>query len=453
MSRAAGALLALGLLAAPAAADELPRLADLPTLSQAGPKLSDLGFKGQAVFKSFTHFSSTPNDDQAVVNEGLFQLEWARKLGAWGALKIVGEARDDDFGFTRGLHFQIPETSKHRSYLGLKEVTLAAHQGPFEVTVGKQIFAWGTADAFNPTDRLNPYDYLDPFDNEKLGVWSAAARVGTPRVSLVVVAVPFFTPSRLPLEHSRWTPTVPAGFVAVVDDPVRPAQDAAATQYAARLKTTVGGWDLSLSYYDGFEHTPVFRGSTIGLAPGVVLPRLTPVYTREKVPGADFSTTFGRFEVHGEAVARLVESNGRDDRFQGIAGLNYTLDVGHRWLDQMLFVVEYARETVLRHHRHSDILDSDTVPLVGARLANNAFRDAVVGRIQAKLSEDTVLKLSGIADLAGAPSHYLQFKATHRVTDALHVEAGLDFLTGKPDTFWGRWGDNDRFFVVLRYLF
>jgi len=189
------------------------------------------------------------------------------------------------------------------------------------------------------------------------------------------------------------------------------------------------------------------------LAPGVVLPRLTPVYTREKVPGADFSTTFGRFEVHGEAVARLVESNGRDDRFQGIAGLNYTLDVGHRWLDQMLFVVEYARETVLRHHRHSDILDSDTVPLVGARLANNAFRDAVVGRIQAKLSEDTVLKLSGIADLAGAPSHYLQFKATHRVTDALHVEAGLDFLTGKPDTFWGRWGDNDRFFVVLRYLF
>ena len=83
----------------------------------------------------------------------------------------------------------------------------------------------------------------------------------------------------------------------------------------------------------------------------------------------------------------------------------------------------------------------------------HAFREAVVGRIQAKLSEDTVLKLSGIADLGGSPSHYIQFKGTHRITDALHVEAGLDFLTGKPDTFWGRWGDNDRFFAVLRYLF
>ena len=446
MSRAAGAVLAVVLFAAPAGADDLPKLAD-PSY------LAERGLKGQAVFKSFTHFSSTPNDDQAVVNEGLLQVEWARRLGAWGAVKIVAEARDDDFGYTRGLHFQISETEKHRSYLSLKEATLAARRGPLEVTVGKQIFAWGTADAFNPTDRLNPYDYLDPLDNEKLGVWSAAARVGTPRVSLVFAVVPFFPPSRLPLAHSRWTPTAPAGFVAVVDDPVRPEQDASATQYATRLKATVAGWDLSVSYYDGFEHTPVFRQSTIPAGPGMVVQRLTPVYTREKVPGADFSTTFGRFEVHAEAVARFVESNGRDDRFQGIAGVDYTLDVRRRWLDQMLFVVEYARETVLRHHPHSDIADSDRVPLVGGRLANNAFSDAVVGRIQAKLTEDTVLKLSGIADLAGSPSHYIQFKGTHRITDALHIEAGLDFLTGKPDTFWGRWGDNDRFFVVLRYLF
>ena len=440
MSRAAALAVALVLVASTAAAEEPLRLADF-------------GLKGQAVFKSFSHFSETPNDDQAFVDLALLQLEWSRRFAEWGAAKAVVEARDDDFGYARGLHFQIPETHPRRSYLSVKEATLAARRGPLEVTVGKQIFAWGTADAFNPTDRLNPYDYLDVLDNEKLGVWSASARLSVPRVSLVVVGVPYFTPSRLPLAHSRWTPAVPSTFLAVVDHAERPEQDASATQYAARLKGTVAGWDLSVSYYDGFEHTPVFRGSTIALAPGVTLPRLTPVYTREKVPGADFSTTFGKFEVHGEAVARLVESNGRDDRFQGIAGLNYTLDVGRPWLDQMLFVVEYARETVLRHHRHADILDSDRVPLVGARLSNNAFREAVVGRIQAKLSEDTVLKLSGIADLSGSPSHYIQFKGTHRITDALHVEAGLDFLTGKPDTFWGRWGDNDRFFAVLRYLF
>ena len=434
-------VLVLLLAAAPAAAGDEPLT------------LAALGIKGQAVYRNYSHFETTPNDDQTIVDEGLLQVEWARRLGAWGATKIVAEFRDDDFGYTRGLHFQIPETTLRRSYLGVREATVSVRGGPVDVTLGKQIYAWGTADAYSPTDNINPSDYLDVLDNEKLGLWSASARLTVAPTSLVFVVVPFFTPSRLPLSRSRWTPPVPAGFMAVADDPVRPEQDAGALQYAARLRTTVAGWDLSVSYYDGFDHTPSFRQSLVTVAPGVVLPRLTPVYTRVKVPGADVSTTFGRFELHAEGAFRLVESNGRDDRFQGIAGINYTQDIGLRWLDQLVFIVEYARETILRRVPHSGILEKDASPLVGDLLSDSAFRDAVAGRIQAKLTEDTVLKLSGVADLAVRPSYYLQFKAAHRVTDAVQVEAGLDFLAGNPDTFWGRWRDNDRFFLTLRYLF
>jgi hypothetical protein len=437
--RALAAALAVAVLAGPAAAEEQPSLAAL-------------GLKGEALFKSFTYFANTPNDDQQVVNEGALQLEWAHRLGTWGSTKLVGRFRDDDFGFTRGLHFQIPETSQRRSYLDLREATLAARGGPLDVTLGKQIFAWGTADAFNPTDNLNPYDYLDVLDNEKLGVWSAAARASLGPSSLTFVAVPFFTPSRLPLFKSRWTPVVPPTFRVLADDPVRPEQDASATQYAARLKSTFAGVDASVSYYDGFRHTLAFRRSTFAIAPGVSLPRLTPVYTREKVPGADVSTTFGRFEVHAEVAARFVESNGRDDVLQSIGGVNYTQDVGWRWLDQIVVIAEYARETVLRRV-DSRIVRTEGLPLVGDLLSDRAFRNAPVGRLQAKLTEDTSLKLSGVADLGSTPSYYIQFKATHRLTDAAQAEAGLDFLTGKPDTFWGRWGDNDRFFLVLRYLF
>jgi hypothetical protein len=442
VSRGSGLVLAALLAAAaPAAADE------------SNVTLASLGLKGQALFKNYTHFETTPNDDQLVVNEGILQVEWARRLGAWGAVQIIGEFRDDDFGYARGPHFQIPETSRQRSYLGLKEATLTGRLGALDVTVGKQIYAWGTADAFNPTDNLNPYDYLDVLDNEKMGVWSASARLTIAQSSLVFVVVPYFTPSRVPLPRSRWTPTAPAGFVAVVDDRELPDQDIGATQFAARLRTTVAGWDLSVSYYDGYDHTPAFRGSTLSVAPGVVVQRITPVFSRVKVPGFDLSTTFGRFEVHAEGAFRFVESNGRDHRFLGIAGLNYTQDIGWRWLDQLLFIVEYSREIVLKRVRHSDILETDASPLVGDLLSDSAFRDAIVGRIQAKLTEDTSLELSGIADLAASPSSYIQLKGNHRITDAVHVEAGLDFLTGRPDTFWGRWRDNDRFFLVLRYLF
>ena len=176
MRRGTGLLLAAVLAAAPAAADE----SDFT--------LASIGIKGQAVFKNYTHFETTPNDDHLVIDEGILQVEWARRLGAWGTVRVVGEFRDDDFGYARGLNFQIPDTGQRRSYLDLKEATISGREGPLEITLGKQIYAWGTADAFNPTDNINPYDYLDVLDNEKLGVWSASAIASRTRSSTVPVS-------------------------------------------------------------------------------------------------------------------------------------------------------------------------------------------------------------------------------------------------------------------------
>ena len=44
--------------------------------------------------------------------------------------------------------------------------------------------------------------------------------------------------------------------------------------------------------------------------------RLTPVYSRIGAVGSDFSTTGRKFEFHGEAAYRMIESRGRDDRLQ-----------------------------------------------------------------------------------------------------------------------------------------
>src|SRR6185369_3192857 len=67
--RGTGLLLAAVLAAAPAAADE----SDFT--------LASIGIKGQAVFKNYTHFETTPNDDHLVIDEGILQVEWARRLG------------------------------------------------------------------------------------------------------------------------------------------------------------------------------------------------------------------------------------------------------------------------------------------------------------------------------------------------------------------------------------
>lgn len=63
MRRRTGLVLAALLAAAPTAAAE-----DDFTLAS-------LGLKGQAIFKNYTHFETTPNDDHLVINEGILQVE------------------------------------------------------------------------------------------------------------------------------------------------------------------------------------------------------------------------------------------------------------------------------------------------------------------------------------------------------------------------------------------
>ncbi|MGH7391760.1 MAG: hypothetical protein ACREM3_20240 [Candidatus Rokuibacteriota bacterium] len=418
------------------------------------PSLAELGIKGEVTFKNFSHFQETDNDDRNFRNEVILEVGWLHRWERRGSLALVLQARGDDAGFAEGVRFQIPDTNEHRSILAVKEAVGTLLGGPVEVTAGKQIFAWGTADAFNPTDRINPYDYLDVLDNEKLGVYSAAARLGAGPASLTFAVVPFFTPSRLPLPDDRWTPVPPPGFTAVVDDRDLPGRAVENMQYAARLKATVGGWDLSLSYYDGFDDIPAFRASPATVAPGAVVPRFTPVYTRVRVAGADFSTTWRGFEFHGEGAFTSVQSNGRQDDFQGIVGFSHTWDgLGWRWLERTTLLLEYARQVLLGPVRDPTILKAGDSNQVGDLLADNAFRDTVVGRLRLDVDDETQVELAGLLDLTRSPSYYAQLKVSHRLRAAWFVEAGLDVMGGAGDTFWGRWRDNDRFFFLLKYYF
>jgi len=413
--------------------------------------LASIGIKGTLTNKLAVYPDTTPNDDRHVQDEGILEVEWARRLTPWADLKLVGEVRKDNDSFDEGVNLQIPETSLHRSIVYLKEAVARFAHGAYEVSVGKQIFTWGAAEGFNPMDNLNAYDYLDPLDSQKLGAWSVAARATFGPANLLFVIVPVFTPSRLPLTDSRWTPIPPPGVGGVAEPRELPPNNASSMQYGARLRATLAGWDLGLTYYDGFDATPVYRMGTVDIG-GTSVQTLTPVFTRIHAPGFDFSTTFKKIEVHGEGVLRLVSSNGRDNRFQWIGGVTYTWDIGHRWLDQVSALFEYAREATLGR------VDSSIAPFgasgeVGDLLAPNAFRNAPFGRVLFKVDEDTQVRLLALADLQNQASGYAQVRLTQRLTDRAQLQASYDILWGAPNTFWGRWARNDRFFLVLRTYF
>ena len=417
--------------------------------------LGAYGISGTLTYKNYSQFFRGANDNQNFVNQGILDVQWARRWTPWWSHKLVGEVRGDDDHLVNGLHFQIPETSPQRSILDLKEAVTTFHAGPVDLFFGKQFFAWGTADAFNPIDLINPYDYLDVIDNEKLGVYAAAARWTMGATSLTFAVIPVFTPSRTPLPTSRWVPPPSSSAPpSVVDNRELPATDLDNVQYATRLRTTIRGWDLSVSYFDGFDSTPVIKQSAVTIAPGGVIPRFTPVFTRLHVPGFDFSTTWRKFEFHGETAFRLVARNGRQDQMQGVFGLNYTWDTFElTWLEQILFIVEYAKTVDLSSGRGSSIVGNSALIASGLAFRNQAYRDALWGRAILRFTDKTQLNVSTALDFSGPPNSYAQLKLTHKLTDALQAEAGLDLFMGGINTFWGRWRDNDRFFFFMKYLF
>ncbi|MBI4592869.1 MAG: hypothetical protein HY728_01515 [Candidatus Rokubacteria bacterium] len=418
--------------------------------SKAGLSLQDLGLSGKVIYKNFSHFYDVQRDGN-FRDELILQPEWRHKLGSRGSVLLIADIRDDDWTIVHGLHERFPDTREHRSAISVKELVLAADLAPVRLTAGKQIFNWGTGDGYNPTDNINPYDYLDPIDREKIAVWSAAATATFAEAQVQFVIVPLFTPARDPQASGRWVEereggddtfggNLPTG--SLLRKRQVPGTDFDAIQYAARVKTTQRGWDVSLSYYDGFEPTPVLRHA--GRSQFDIV--FEPVYTRVKVPGADFSTTWRKFEFHGEAVARFEERRGKSDRFHGLGGFNYTWDeLGVKWLDHLQLILEYSRETNLTSRSRSQFRESSGF--------TTAFRDALLGRFQIKFNEETQFAVSGNMDFVRDPNYYVQFKLTHKFTDAVKLEAGLDFFDGLRGTFWGVWRNNDRFFASLRYLF
>jgi hypothetical protein len=138
-------------------------------------------------------------------------------------------------------------------------------------------------------------------------------------------------------------------------------------------------------------------------------------------------------------------SRGRNDLFKWILGVSYFDDVPVSWIDTVEATFEYARETVLQG------VDSRFSPSFGFFSAG--FRNALAGALRLSFSVDTQFRLGATVNLDGPASFFLQPSVSHRISDNVQLLTGFDVMSGSRDTFWGRWRDNDRWFMSLEYFF
>ncbi|MBI4575886.1 MAG: hypothetical protein HY722_06450 [Planctomycetes bacterium] len=315
-----------------------------------------------------------------------------------------------------------------------REAYLRLSTGPLEVTAGKRVFAWGKADAFNPTDNLNPRDATDLLDLQRIGVPSAAAEYYLGDLVLEGVLVPAFTPTRLPPAGSRY-----AIDLSALPLPIRerdlPEVVAENAQVGARVSSYRGGWDLSASFYGGHDDLPT-------LALSEDLRGLTPFYARVFIFGGDFSTTLGAWELHGEAAELYSRDDDGDSYLQAVGGVNRRLESAVAGRDLVL-ILEYAGEVVTRR------VDTSGDPTHIARALGNA----VATRLTWEATDHLDARVAAVWEMDGEDAWWIQPELAWRAVDRVEVFLRGDLPGGGERTFFGRLRDERRAVAGLNLSF
>ncbi len=399
--------------------------------------------EGKATVWIFAQFEEDLRDDNRYPLELLIEQEISLDFSSKLNFTAAAEYRADNRHFTSGAIDDWTEQDSRRFHINLREAYFKLTAGKADLFVGKKVYAWGKADAFNPTDNINPSDYLDFLISEKIGVLSAELSISGTNAGLDLVYIPLFTPSRIPAQNNRWAinpePFLPPMVAYVFGKPTFPEEEWENGQAAVRFWATLGSLDIALSAYRGYDSIPAIL---VGEDPETLYLTLDPVYNEIKEYGLSLARPFGETLLYMEASYRETEADYDDDFLAFAVGLNRSFYVGSA-IEEIRLTLEYIDEAFITEKENANRVTSDLA---------RPFRDSVLGEINFVFNEDMGLKIRYAYNLE-ENDYLFQPQFDYSFSDAFKMEAGLDLIEGDPETFWGNWDSNSRFFSKLKFFF
>ena len=284
-------------------------------------------------------------------------IELGGKLGAEFGVAVNGDivvsaasldltaSSEVGLGFFPDASFEATIASSYDAATGearleLGEAFAKLFLGDFDLSVGNQTVAWGSADGFNPVDVVNPQDLSFPFGAEKLPVPLLRAVYNAPSdIKVDAVIIPAFRASRLP--DARYQPAQsfqpPPGVTIVGQEaPIENLPGVALGNVQYGVRTTFGldlldGADISLSYFGGYRTDPTVSVKLIPAAqPGQFTVQPVFDYDWIHLVGVDFSASVAGSVVRGEAAYTFTRDPVGSDpavgnpSFEAVLGAEYT---------------------------------------------------------------------------------------------------------------------------------
>jgi hypothetical protein len=417
-------LLVLLALAVPASAQE--------TSSQSAAPANDLTYRGFAEVQIAAYPQDTPQDDDRFAGDARFRIEPAYRAASWLTLAGSFDGRIDNLRqVERKWRVDVRDRGVGRPALSVRHAQAVLRKNRLSLTLGKQFIRWGKTDILNPTDRFAPRDFVEVTDDEFLAVTAARTFYEHGAHSLDVVVVPWFTPSRIPVPGRRWSPPLPQTLVGqgVVDGGRHFPERA---QYGARWNVVGSAAEVSLSYFDGFNHLPEFS-TQLQSGSGVPLVALRQSYAPIRMGGADAAVPLRWFIVKGEIAGLASDGADSDDL------VLYVIQV-ERQLGELSLVAGYAGEAIVTRRSEFDFAP------------DRGVTRAIVGRAAYTLGPTSDMTVESVVRQNGR-GVWVKGQYSRAIDARWRVSLAGAIIGGRDDDFIGQYRRNSHLLTTLRYSF
>ncbi len=379
-------------------------------------------YRGFVESRAFWFPQDAPIDRQNVIVDLLARGELVVRPAEW--LQLAGGL---DFRANTGDQVadswepDLSDRGIKRPILTARRLLATVTHGPLTVEAGKQFIRWGKTDIVTPTDRFSPRDYLNVIDNDFIAVRGVRVVGQLSNHTIDLAWVPFFTPSRIPLLTKRWTVLPPdAPLLAPIDRALPEG-----SQAGVRWGYLTDAYDVSVSFFDGFNHLPVVEAAS-ALTIGLRFPAI-------RMYGADAAIPTRWFTVKVEAGYFTTSSTTADEYLLYVVQLE-------RQQGEWLMLGGYAGEAVTSRQA------------IGRFAPDRGMTKSFVGRVSYTIdpNRSAAVETAIRENLDGV---YVKAEYSQAHGDHWRSTLTLAVLGGEEDDFLGQYRRNSHAILSVRYSF
>ncbi|MBF0141472.1 MAG: hypothetical protein HQL74_14475 [Magnetococcales bacterium] len=327
----------------------------------------------------------------------------------------------------------------------LREARLRWHGEHTDLTLGRQILAWGRADKINPTDILAGRDltlmFFDDDDQRRGSLTLALDRDLGSGLRWSAYWLPELRPNVLPFRASGFK--LEESESASHFDPV---------QYALKLDHSGGAVDWSLSWFEGLDRTGRLQVKEITSSSVKLVPKHRPL----RMVGADAATTWQGYGLRVEVAHVMphrddtIISNREREQTFGVVGVDHNLP------DDLYANLQAIVRHTWDHVDYQNVAD----PLDRAIALMNDVRNGQTRATQygcsfylKKTWDNETLQADLFSVYFAEGDYLLRPKMHYKLNDAVRISLGAERFRGNNDTQLGALRHNSLVFSEIRYGF